>query len=74
MNMLNEEESFHATREGFNHLCDIERSEVELMSATVGKTDISAMSASLFREQHDAYFRCIQNELVTEREEIALLH
>ena len=75
MNMLDEEETFHATREGFNHLSDIESSAVERMSSTVGEIAISAMLESLNRDQqHDAIHRLIQNELVSERYKVALLH
>ena len=42
MNML-DEDSFHATREGFSHLSDIEWSAVERMSSTAGETAFSAM-------------------------------
>ena len=51
MNMLDEEETFHATREVvFNHLGDIEWSAVERMSSTVGETAIGAMLESLDRD------------------------
>ena len=74
MNMLVEEDSFHATREGFSHLSDIEWSAVERMSSTVGETAISAMLESLDRgQQHASISRFIQNELVAEREKVALL-
>ena len=43
MNILDDEETFHATREGFNHLSDLEWSAVERMSSTVGEIAISAM-------------------------------
>ena len=75
MNMLDEEESLHATREDYTHLRDIEWSAVEHMSSTVGETAISAMLESLDRyQQHAAIARFIQNELVSEREKVALLH
>ena len=64
MNMLVEEDSFHATREGFSHLSDIEWSAVERMSSTVGKTAISAVLESLDRDQqHAATSRFIQMNL-----------
>ena len=45
------------------------------MSSTVGETAISAMLESLDRDQqHAAIARFIQNELVSEREKVALLH
>ena len=75
MNMLDEEETFHAAREGFNHLSDIEWSAVGRMSSTVGDFAISAMLGSLDRDQqHAAIARFIQNELVAEKEKVALLH
>ena len=75
MNMLDDEETFRATREGFNHLSYLEWSVVERMSSTVGEIAISAMLTSLDRDQqHAAIARFIQNELVAEREKVALLH
>ena len=75
MNMMDGEETFHPTREGFNHLSDLEWSAVGRMSSTVGETAISAMLESLDRDQqHAAIARFIQNELVAEREKVALLH
>ena len=75
MNMLDEEESLHATRKNYTHLSDIEWSAVERMSSTVGETTITAMLESLDRDQqHAAISRFIQNELVAEREKVALLH
>ena len=45
------------------------------MSSTVGETAISAMLESLDRDQqHAAISRFTQNELVAEREKVALLH
>ena len=40
MNILDEEESLHATREDYTHLSDIEWSAVGPMSSTVGETAI----------------------------------
>ena len=40
MNRLDDEETFHATREGFTHLSDIEWSAVERISSTVGENAI----------------------------------
>ena len=75
MNMMDGDETFHPTREGFNHLSDLEWSAVGRMSSTVGETAISAMLESLDRDQqHAAIARFIQNELVAEREKVALLH
>ena len=65
MNMLDEKEIFHATREGFTHFSDIEWSAVRRMSSTAGETAIIAMLESLFRDQqHAAIPRFIQYELV----------
>ena len=45
------------------------------MSFTVGETAISAMLESLDKDQqHAAISRFIQNDLVAEREKVALLH
>ena len=61
-------------REDYTHLRDIEWSAVEHMSSTVGETAISAMLESLDRyQQHAAIARSIQNELVSERDKVALL-
>ena len=49
MNILDEEESFYATREGFTLLCDIEWTAIERMSSNVGEIAISAMFRSLNR-------------------------
>ncbi|CAI5743549.1 unnamed protein product [Hyaloperonospora brassicae] len=75
MNMLDEEETFHATRKGFTHLSEIEWGAVERMSSTVGELVASAMLESLDRDQqHAAIAKFIQNELAIEREKVALLH
>ena len=72
--MLDNEETFHATREGFNHLSDLERAAVGRMSSTVGEIALSAMLESFDRDQqHAAIAKFIQNELVVEREKVALL-
>ena len=45
------------------------------MSSTAGETAFSAMLESLDRDQqHAAIVRLIQNELVSEKEKVALLH
>ena len=55
MNMLNENERFHATREGYAHLSDIEWDAVTRMGNTIGEAAVSAMLESLNRdEQHAA--------------------
>ena len=75
MNRLDEEESFHATRESLNHLGDIEYSPVKGKSSTEGETAISAVLESLDRDQqHAAVSRFIKNEIVPERRIIAVLH
>ena len=61
MNMLDEGELFHAAREGFNHLSDIEWRAGERMSSTVGDIAVSAMLESLdIDQQHAAIARFIQ--------------
>ena len=75
MNMMDEGESFHATREGFAHLSDLEWAAVGQMSYTVGGIGVTAMLESLDRDQHHASIaRFIQYELATDREKVALLH
>ena len=72
---MDEEEGLHATREDYTHLSDIEWSAVERMGSTVGETTTSAMLDSLNRDhQHAAIAGFIQNELVSKREKVALLH
>ena len=73
--MLDDKETFHATREGFTHLSDIEWGAVERMSSTVGELVVSTMLESLDRDQqHAAIAKFIHNELALEREKVALLH
>ena len=54
METLNEEESFHATRESFEHLRDIGWIAAYRISFTVGETAVSAMFMSLNRDQQHA--------------------
>ena len=54
MSMLVEDKSFHSTHEGINHLSDMGRSTIELMSSTVSETAISALLESLDRGQQYA--------------------
>ena len=73
--MLDEDEIFHATSEGFIYLSNIERSAVESMRFTVGETAISAILESLYRDQqHAAIARFIHHEIVAERERVAFIH
>ena len=75
MNMLDEEESLHAWFEDCTHLSDIESSAVGRMNSTLGQPAISAMLESLDRDQqHATIARFIQKELVSGRENVALLH
>ena len=75
MNMMDEGESFHATREGFSRLSDLEWAAVGRMSFTVDDVGVTAMLKSLDRDQHHASIaRLIQHELGAEREKVALLH
>ena len=75
MNMMDEEERFHSTREGFNHLSDLEWDAVGRIISTLGGTVSSAMLESLDKDQqHAAIANFIQNELLTEREKVALLY
>ena len=54
MNILDDEESFIATRKGYNHLSDIEWSAVGCMTSTVGEFATSAMLESHNRDQKHA--------------------
>uniref|UniRef100_A0AAV1V2N0 Uncharacterized protein n=1 Tax=Peronospora matthiolae TaxID=2874970 RepID=A0AAV1V2N0_9STRA len=77
MNMLDDEDdqSFHATREGYSHLSDVEWDAVERMGSTMGIHDVSVMLEALNRDaQHATIAKFIQNELDAEREKVALLH
>ena len=75
MNMMDEGESFHATREGFANLSDLEWAAIGRMSSTVGNIGVTAMLESLDRDQqHGSIARFIQHELAIEREKVALLH
>ena len=76
MNMLDDDsDSFHATREGYPHLSDIEWGAVERMSSTVGEHAVCAMLSALDRDgQHAAVVKFIQHELDAAREKVTLLH
>ena len=76
MNMLDDDsDSFHATREGYSHLSDIEWGVVERMSSTVGEHAVCAMLSALDRDgQHAAVAKFIQHELDAAREKVTLLH
>uniref|UniRef100_A0AAV1UMY9 Uncharacterized protein n=1 Tax=Peronospora matthiolae TaxID=2874970 RepID=A0AAV1UMY9_9STRA len=55
MNMLDvEDDSFHATREGYSHLSDSEWEVVGHMSVLMGEPAISGMLGSLSRDQQHA--------------------
>uniref|UniRef100_A0AAV1UEA6 Uncharacterized protein n=1 Tax=Peronospora matthiolae TaxID=2874970 RepID=A0AAV1UEA6_9STRA len=77
MNMLDDEDdqSFHATRDGYSHLSDVEWDAVERMGPTMGIHAVSVMLEALNRDaQHATIAKFIQNELNAEREKVALLH
>ena len=75
MNMMDEGEIFHATREGFANLSYLEWAAVGRMSSTVGNIGVTAMLESLdIYQQHASVARFIHYELATEREKEALLH
>uniref|UniRef100_A0AAV1U926 Uncharacterized protein n=1 Tax=Peronospora matthiolae TaxID=2874970 RepID=A0AAV1U926_9STRA len=77
MNMLDDEDdqSFHATRDGYSHLSDVEWDAVERMGSTMGIHAVSVMLEALNRDaQHATIAKFIQNELDAEREKVALLH
>uniref|UniRef100_A0AAV1U001 CCHC-type domain-containing protein n=1 Tax=Peronospora matthiolae TaxID=2874970 RepID=A0AAV1U001_9STRA len=71
MNMLDDEDdqSFHATRDGYSHLSDVEWDAVERMGSTMGIHAVSVMLEALNRDaQHAIIAKFIQNELDAERE------
>uniref|UniRef100_A0AAV1UK39 Uncharacterized protein n=1 Tax=Peronospora matthiolae TaxID=2874970 RepID=A0AAV1UK39_9STRA len=77
MNMLDDEDdqSFHATRDGYSHLSDVEWDAVERMGSIMGIHAVSVMLEALNRDdQHATIAKFIQNELDAEREKVALLH
>uniref|UniRef100_A0AAV1UQ38 CCHC-type domain-containing protein n=1 Tax=Peronospora matthiolae TaxID=2874970 RepID=A0AAV1UQ38_9STRA len=77
MNMLDDEDdqSFHATRDGYSHLSDVEWDAVERMGSTMGIHAVSVMLEALNRDaQHATIAKFIQSELDAEREKVALLH
>uniref|UniRef100_A0AAV1TTN7 Retrotransposon gag domain-containing protein n=2 Tax=Peronospora matthiolae TaxID=2874970 RepID=A0AAV1TTN7_9STRA len=77
MDMLDDEDdqSFHATRDGYSHLSDVEWDAVERMGLTMGIHAVSVMLEALNRDaQHATIAKFIQNELDAEREKVALLH
>uniref|UniRef100_A0AAV1VFG1 CCHC-type domain-containing protein n=1 Tax=Peronospora matthiolae TaxID=2874970 RepID=A0AAV1VFG1_9STRA len=77
MNMLDDEDdqSFHATRDGYSRLSDVEWDAVERMGSTMGIHAVSVMLEALNRDvQHATIAKFIQNELDAEREKVALLH
>uniref|UniRef100_A0AAV1T6I4 Retrotransposon gag domain-containing protein n=1 Tax=Peronospora matthiolae TaxID=2874970 RepID=A0AAV1T6I4_9STRA len=77
MNMLDDEDdqSFHATRDGYSHLSNVEWDAVERMGSTKGTHAVSVMLEALNRDaQHATIAKFIQNELDAECEKVALLH
>uniref|UniRef100_A0AAV1TFY6 CCHC-type domain-containing protein n=1 Tax=Peronospora matthiolae TaxID=2874970 RepID=A0AAV1TFY6_9STRA len=77
MNMLDDEDdqSFHATCDGYSHLSDVEWDAVERMGSTMGIHAVSVTLEALNRDaQHATIAKFIQNELDAEREKVALLH
>ena len=62
MNMMDEGGSFHATREGFAHLSDLEWAAGGRMSSTVSDIGVTAMLEYLDRDQqHASIARFIQH-------------
>uniref|UniRef100_A0AAV1TEE2 Uncharacterized protein n=1 Tax=Peronospora matthiolae TaxID=2874970 RepID=A0AAV1TEE2_9STRA len=77
MNMLDDEDdqSFHATRDGYSHLSNVEWDAVERMGSTMGIHAVSVMLEALNRDaQHATIAKFIQNKREAEREKLALLH
>uniref|UniRef100_A0AAV1UNJ0 Uncharacterized protein n=1 Tax=Peronospora matthiolae TaxID=2874970 RepID=A0AAV1UNJ0_9STRA len=76
MTMLDDEDdqSFHATRDGYSHLSDVEWDAVERMGSTMGIHAVSVMLEALNRDaQHATIAKFIQSELDAEREKFELL-
>uniref|UniRef100_A0AAV1TJ34 CCHC-type domain-containing protein n=1 Tax=Peronospora matthiolae TaxID=2874970 RepID=A0AAV1TJ34_9STRA len=76
MNMLDDEDdqSFHATRDGYSHLSDVEWDAVKRMGSTMGIHAVSVMLEALNRDaQHATIAKFIQNELDDERKKFELL-
>uniref|UniRef100_A0AAV1T2I0 Retrotransposon gag domain-containing protein n=1 Tax=Peronospora matthiolae TaxID=2874970 RepID=A0AAV1T2I0_9STRA len=76
MNMLDDEDdqSFHATRDGYSHLSDVGWDAVERMGSTMGIHAVSVMLEAHNRDsQHATIAKFIQNELDAEREKFELL-
>uniref|UniRef100_A0AAV1TZN7 Uncharacterized protein n=1 Tax=Peronospora matthiolae TaxID=2874970 RepID=A0AAV1TZN7_9STRA len=66
MNMLDDEDdqSFHATRDGYSHLSDVEWNAVERMGSTMGIHAVSVMLEALNRDaQHATVAKFIQTNL-----------
>uniref|UniRef100_A0AAV1V6R3 Protein MEMO1 n=1 Tax=Peronospora matthiolae TaxID=2874970 RepID=A0AAV1V6R3_9STRA len=66
MNMLDDEDdqSFHATRDGYSHLSDVEWDAVEQMGSTMGIHAVSVMLEALNRDaQHATIAKFIQMNL-----------
>uniref|UniRef100_A0AAV1T1K2 Retrotransposon gag domain-containing protein n=1 Tax=Peronospora matthiolae TaxID=2874970 RepID=A0AAV1T1K2_9STRA len=70
-----DDQSFHATRDGYSHLSNVEWDAVERMGSTMGIHAVSVMLEALNRDAPNATIaKFIQNELDAEREKVALLH
>ena len=66
--MLDDEETFHATREGFAHLSDSEWNAVKRLSSSLGDTVANFILETLNRDQqHATISKFIEGELVAER-------
>ena len=77
MNMLDveEDDSFHVTRESYSHLSDSEWEVVGRMSSLMGEPAVSGMLESLNRDrQHAAINKFLQGELAVERQKTAMLY
>ena len=77
MNMMDVEEDddgFHVTRESYSHLSDSEWEVVGRMSSLMGELAVSGMLESLNRDrQHAAINKFLQGELAVERQRTAML-
>ena len=76
MNMHDDDhEDFHAAREGYSHLSDIEWEALGRMCCALGESAVGAMLQTLgVHQQHAVIAKFVANELAREREKVTLLH
>uniref|UniRef100_A0AAV1TDM7 Uncharacterized protein n=1 Tax=Peronospora matthiolae TaxID=2874970 RepID=A0AAV1TDM7_9STRA len=70
-----DDQSFHATRDGYSHLSDVEWDAVEWMDSIMSFHAVSVMLEALNRDaQYATIAKFIQNKREAECEKVALLH